>query len=128
MHIMVEEHFAPERTPVPHSERRYLCTLQLLPTNPEDLDRKLCAWSMGRILGTFLISYCEVYISYSMDESVARSNTQNDVWCWATLYHAFSSASMPDLVDRANLGPVGAPERAQIWPIKESIIAWPQTR
>jgi hypothetical protein len=126
MHIMVAEFYRPERIGVPDVDRHLFWMVR----------RPLKNWKIwigdyhrGNWVGYWIhlsLAIGEKYVSYSPDGAVARSNTQMTTFVVGQLYiHAFSCSSMPELVDRFNLGPLGVQKLVQISPVKESAVFWP---
>jgi hypothetical protein len=126
MHIMVAEHYAPEKLAI-SDEEKHLFNLVRQP---------LPNWRIwignyirGKWVGQWVqlaLAIGEKHVSYFPNGDVARANTQATTFVVGQLYiHAFSCASIPDLASRFNLSRFGAQKLAQISPIKESLVAWP---
>lgn len=128
MHIMVAEHFEPEKSAIPSTDHRYLWQTGLA---PDTWKIWIGNYRRGKWVGYWVhhaLAIDEDYVSYSSEGSIARGNTQTTTFIVGQLYiHAFSSSSMPSLSSRFNLGPLGIQKLAQIWPIRESALVWPPT-
>jgi hypothetical protein len=126
MHIMVAEHFAPERLAITdHDKHLFYLVRKPLPNWRIWIGNYI----RGKWLGQWVqlaLAIGEEYVSYFPNGDVARANTQATTFVVGQLYiHAFCCASIPDLASRFNLSSFGAQKLVQISPIKESIVAWP---
>ncbi len=123
MKAMVAEFFDPSYAAIPLLERQFLNANRLPPDNWK-------IWIGNYKRGSWAGQWAHSASGLASPESVARRkpetpNTQTSTLIVGQLYcHAFSS-EIRSLVDRVQLGETGLAKLPQIWPVRESFVAWP---
>jgi hypothetical protein len=124
MCIMTGEYYSPDQAAIPFKDREYL---RLYREVPRDWRIWIGRYLRGRWNGYW------VHHSLPITEDGAKwdnnpppsPNTQTTTFIVGQLFiHAFSSG-VPGITDKWRLDEPGRPFLAQLWPPKESFIAWP---
>ena len=119
---MVAEYFEPEKVAVSSSERQYLRD-QLKP--PENWRIWIGNYERGTWMGQWTHGVVGVHSERSPARDLNRPNTQATTFVVGHLYANVFSSEVRSLVDGASLGNIGLTKLAEIWPIREQVIAWP---
>jgi hypothetical protein len=124
MCIMTGEYYRPDQASVSYEDREYL-RLYLEP--PKEWRIWIGRYLRGKWKGYWIHHSLPITENRPErdDEPVPPPNTQTTTFIVGQLYiHAFSSAS-PGLTSKWRLDAQGPRILAQLWPVKESFIAWP---
>jgi hypothetical protein len=124
MCVMTGEYYSPDLACVPFEDREYL---RLYREAPKDWKIWIGRYMRGKFRGYWIHNSVPLLkdIPEQNDDATLRPNTQTTTFIIGQVFiHAFSSTE-PDITSRWRLDALGPKILAQLWPIKESFIAWP---
>jgi hypothetical protein len=124
MCVMTAEYYMPELAAIPFGDREYL---RLYREPPKEWRIWIGRYLRGRWKGYWIHHSVPLVenIPEAGDDAASRPNTQTTTFIVGQIYiHAFSSA-LPNITSKWRLDAQGPTILAQLWPVKESFIAWP---
>jgi hypothetical protein len=125
MSCMVAEFFSPEKAAISKAEREWLWKNG---TAPENWKIWVGNYKRGNWVGHWVHNTLPIVDEIDpklSEKKTPKPNTQTSTYVVGQLYiHAFS-CPFPEFVHRCGLSNTGAKKFAQIWPLRESMIAWP---
>jgi hypothetical protein len=124
MCVMTAEYYAPDLVSIPFDDREYL---RLYREPPKEWRIWIGRYLRGRWRGYWIHLSVPLVedIPEGGNDAVPPPNTQTTTFIVGQVYiHAFSSA-LSNITNKWRLDAQGPSILAQLWPVKESFIAWP---
>jgi uncharacterized protein (DUF983 family) len=128
MMVMVAEYVDRDKIAIPSSDRKWLYTRRQPPSHWRIWIVEHAQRSHPLFVHNVLSCVTEEEFQRSESKAAAVFNTQTSTICLGKhlLIHIMSSPTVWSILRRWRLPPDIEPAMCQIWPIRNSIVAWPQ--